>query len=89
VHRRLANAPSAQLFGNAAREHTERYGTTPEQLAAVASERFVREHGLEDQAVEIVAQGVDDRHGWFLRVQHNLGLGGACVATVYRGGTLR
>ncbi|MEC4017787.1 lipid-transfer protein [Streptomyces sp. H27-D2] len=27
--------PTAQLFGNAAREHMERYGTTVEQLAAV------------------------------------------------------
>ena len=105
------NGPmTAQLFGNAAREHMERYGTTAEQIAAVAvknhkhsvnnpyaqfrdeftlaqvledkmihapltrsqcsptsdgagaavvvSERFVREHGLEDQAVEIVAQAL-------------------------------
>ncbi|MEU6891949.1 lipid-transfer protein [Streptomyces sp. NPDC046557] len=29
--------PTAQIFGNAAREHTERYGTTPAQLAAVAA----------------------------------------------------
>ncbi|MFH8615707.1 lipid-transfer protein [Streptomyces sp. NPDC017979] len=29
--------PTAQLFGNAAREHMERYGTTPTQLAAVAA----------------------------------------------------
>ncbi|GAA2483065.1 lipid-transfer protein [Streptomyces thermolineatus] len=101
---------TAQLFGNAAREHMERYGTTVEQLAAVsvknhrhsvdnpyaqfqveytleqvlgdkpihapltrsqcsptsdgagavvvASERFVREHGLEDRAVEIVGQAL-------------------------------
>ncbi|MFI0709557.1 lipid-transfer protein [Streptomyces inhibens] len=100
--------PTAQIFGNAAREHMERYGTTAEQLAAVgaknhrhsarnpyaqfqdvytveeilaartvhrpltklqcsptsdgaaaavvASERFVREHGLADRAVEIAAQ---------------------------------
>ncbi|GAB2830046.1 lipid-transfer protein [Streptomyces daliensis] len=27
--------PTAQIFGNAAREHMERYGTTPEQFAAV------------------------------------------------------
>ncbi|MET7799260.1 lipid-transfer protein [Streptomyces decoyicus] len=102
--------PTAQIFGNAAREHMERYGTTVEQLAAVgaknhrhsahnpnaqfqdvytveeilaaktihrpltrlqcsptsdgaaaavvASERFVREHGLADRAVEIVAQAM-------------------------------
>ncbi|MFJ9853006.1 lipid-transfer protein [Streptomyces sp. NPDC101150] len=102
--------PTAQIFGNAAREHMERHGTTAEQLAAVgaknhrhsahnphaqfqdvytveeilaaktihrpltklqcsptsdgaaaaviASERFVREHGLEDRAVEIVAQAM-------------------------------
>ncbi|WP_169986867.1 lipid-transfer protein [Microbispora sp. H10836] len=32
-----ANAPmTAQFFGNAAREHMERYGTTAEQIAAVA-----------------------------------------------------
>ncbi len=101
---------TAQLFGNAALEHQERYGTTVEQIAAVAvknhkhsvnnpyaqfqdeytlervladkpihppltrsqcsptsdgaaaaivvSERFVREHGLEDQAVEIIAQAL-------------------------------
>ncbi|NKZ76991.1 lipid-transfer protein [Prescottella equi] len=101
---------TAQLFGNAALEHMERYGTTAEQIASVAvknhkhsvnnpyaqfrdeytlaqvledkmihapltrsqcsptsdgagaavvvSERFVREHGLEDQAVEIVAQAL-------------------------------
>ncbi|MCB5169108.1 lipid-transfer protein [Streptomyces bambusae] len=29
--------PTAQIFGNAAREHMERYGTTEEQLAAVAA----------------------------------------------------
>ncbi|MFI5521376.1 lipid-transfer protein [Streptomyces platensis] len=102
--------PTAQIFGNAAREHMERYGTTAEQLAAVGaknhrhsahnpnaqfqdvytveeilaaktihrpltklqcsptsdgaaaavivSERFVREHGLTDRAVEIVAQAM-------------------------------
>ncbi|REK89169.1 Nonspecific lipid-transfer protein [Streptomyces inhibens] len=102
--------PTAQIFGNAAREHMERYGTTVEQLAAVgaknhrhsahnpyaqfqdvytveeilaartihrpltklqcsptsdgaaaaviASERFVREHGLADRAVEIAAQAM-------------------------------
>lgn len=101
---------TAQFFGNAAVEHMERYGTTAEQIAAVAvknhkhsvnnpyaqfqneytleqvlgdkmihapltrsqcsptsdgagaaivvSERFVREHGLEDRAVEIVAQAL-------------------------------
>ncbi|QCQ92788.1 lipid-transfer protein [Rhodococcus sp. SGAir0479] len=105
------NGPmTAQLFGNAAVEHMDRYGTTAEQIAAVAvknhrhsvnnpyaqfrdeytleqvlgdkmihapltrsqcsptsdgagaavvvSERFVREHGLEDQAIEIVAQAL-------------------------------
>ncbi|MFG3120020.1 lipid-transfer protein [Streptomyces sp. NPDC048197] len=102
--------PTAQIFGNAAREHMARYGTTAEQLAAVgaknhrhsahnpraqfqdvhtveevlaakvihrpltklqcsptsdgaaavvvASERFVRAHGLADRAVEIVAQAM-------------------------------
>jgi len=102
--------PTAQIFGNAAREHMERYGTTREQLAAVAeknhrhsaanpnaqfrdvyalgdilsaktvhdpltklqcsptsdgaaaavvvSERFVRERGLADRAVEIAGQAM-------------------------------
>ncbi|MEZ0068307.1 acetyl-CoA acyltransferase [Streptacidiphilus sp. MAP12-20] len=102
--------PTAQIFGNAAREHMERYGTTAEQLALVGvknhrhstanpraqfrdeytlqevldaktihapltkfqcsptsdgaaaaivvSERFVREHSLQDRAVEIVAQAM-------------------------------
>lgn len=101
---------TAQLFGNAGREHAERYGTTAEQFARVAvknhrhsvenplsqyrdeytleevlgsrmmwepltllqccptssgaaaavlaSERFVKEHGLESQAVEIVGQAM-------------------------------
>ncbi|MFZ2528543.1 MAG: lipid-transfer protein [Rhodococcus sp. (in: high G+C Gram-positive bacteria)] len=101
---------TAQLFGNAAVEHMERFGTTAEQIAAVAvknhkhsvnnpyaqfqneytldqvlgdkmihtpltrsqcsptsdgagaaivvSEKFVREHGLEDRAIEIVAQAL-------------------------------
>lgn len=106
-----AHSPvTAQLFGNAATEHMAAYGTTREQIAAVAvknhrhsvnnpyaqfrdaytleqvledkmihppltrsqcsptsdgagaavvvSERFVREHGLEDQAIEIVAQAM-------------------------------
>jgi acetyl-CoA acetyltransferase len=105
-----ATPPAAQIFGNAAREHMERHGTTAEQLAlvgvknhrhstanpcaqlrdeysleevlaartihapltklqcsptsdgasaaVVASERFVREHGLQDRAVEIVAQAM-------------------------------
>ncbi|WP_431979940.1 thiolase C-terminal domain-containing protein [Streptomyces qinglanensis] len=34
-HGFAATPPTAQLFGNAAREHMERYGTTREQLAAV------------------------------------------------------
>ncbi|KOT57925.1 MULTISPECIES: lipid-transfer protein [Streptomyces] len=102
--------PTAQIFGNAAREHMDRYGTTERQLAAVgaknhrhsadnpnaqfqdvymveeilaartvhrpltklqcsptsdgaaaavvASERFVRDHGLEDRAVEIAGQAM-------------------------------
>ena len=102
--------PTAQIFGDAAREHMDRYGTTAEQLAMVAvknhkhsvnnpnaqfqteyslaevlaakeihrpltklqcsptsdgaaaavvvSERFVDEHGLAAQAVEIVAQAM-------------------------------
>jgi sterol carrier protein 2 len=101
---------TAQLFGNAGREHMERYGTTAEHFAKVAvknhrhsvhnplsqyrdeytleevlesrpmwdpltllqccptssgaaaavlaSERFVDDHGLEDQAVEIVGQAM-------------------------------
>ncbi|MEY9871154.1 acetyl-CoA acyltransferase [Streptacidiphilus sp. MAP12-33] len=105
-----ASPPTAQIFGNAAREHMERYGTTAEQLAlvgvknhrhstanpraqfrdeysleevlgartihapltklqcsptsdggaaaVVASERFVRAHGLQDRAVEIVGQAM-------------------------------
>ncbi|XIE78331.1 lipid-transfer protein [Streptomyces sp. SBR177] len=32
-----ANPPTAQIFGNAAREHMDRYGTTEVQLAAVAA----------------------------------------------------
>ncbi|NEC44362.1 lipid-transfer protein [Streptomyces sp. SID8016] len=32
-----ASPPTAQIFGNAAREHMERYGTTPAQLAAVGA----------------------------------------------------
>lgn len=106
----VAAPPAAQIFGNAAREHMELYGTTEEQLAlvavknhrhsvdnpyaqfrdeytvddilaakeihapltrlqcsptsdgaaavVVASERFVVEHGLQDKAVEIVAQAM-------------------------------
>ncbi|KUL46333.1 Nonspecific lipid-transfer protein [Streptomyces sp. NRRL F-4489] len=102
--------PTAQIFGNAAREHMARYGTTAEQLAmvgaknhrhsahnpyaqfrdvytveevlasrtvhrpltklqcsptsdgaaaaVVASERFIRAHGLADRAVEIAAQAM-------------------------------
>lgn len=102
--------PTAQIFGNAAREHMDRFGTTEEQLALVAvknhkhsvnnpyaqfqdeysleeilaareihkpltklqcsptsdgaaaalvvSERFVIEHGLQDKAVEILAQAM-------------------------------
>ncbi|MFK0297029.1 lipid-transfer protein [Streptomyces sp. NPDC090442] len=102
--------PTAQIFGNAAREHMDRHGTTAEQLAmvgaknhrhsvhnpyaqfrdaytvgevlaartvhrpltklqcsptsdgaaaaVVASERFVRERGLADRAVEIAAQAM-------------------------------
>ena len=118
-NRGWATSPiTAQLFGNAAREHQERYGTTVEQIAAVAvknhkhsthnpyaqfrdeytleqvlgdkpihapltrsqcsptsdgaaaavvvSERFVREHGLEGQAVEIIAQALttDDQQAF-------------------------
>jgi sterol carrier protein 2 len=102
--------PAPQIFGNAGREHMERYGTTAEQFGRVAhknhlhstknprsqfqdeysldeimgarmiyepltmlqccptsdgsaaaivvSEDFVKEHGLEDKAVEIVAQAM-------------------------------
>ena len=28
--------PAAQMFGNAAREHMEKYGTKPEHLAKIA-----------------------------------------------------
>uniref|UniRef100_A0A8C7IZR9 Sterol carrier protein 2 n=1 Tax=Oncorhynchus kisutch TaxID=8019 RepID=A0A8C7IZR9_ONCKI len=72
----MAAAPAApQMFGNAGREHMEKYGTTPEHFAKIlfntqkacptsdgagaavlASEGFVRRHGLEHQAVEILAQ---------------------------------
>ena len=110
LHPFEATPPMAQMFGNAAREHMDRYGTTAEQLAmvaaknhrhsvhnpnaqfqdeysvrdvleareihrpltklqcsptsdgaaaaVVASERFVDEHGLGEQAVEIVAQAM-------------------------------
>ena len=109
-HGFTTSPPTAQIFGNAAREHMERYGTTTEQLAlvgvknhrhsadnpyaqfrdvytlqevlaarqihrpltklqcsptsdgagavVVASERFVRAHGLQDRAVEILAQAM-------------------------------
>ncbi|MBT2510971.1 lipid-transfer protein [Streptomyces sp. ISL-98] len=33
----MTSPPTAQIFGNAAREHMERYGTTEAQLAAVAA----------------------------------------------------
>jgi sterol carrier protein 2 len=109
--RGFAKAPPApQFFGNAGREHMERYGTKPEHFAKIgwknhkhsvnnpysqfqdeysledilkapmvydpltklqccptsdgagaailASERFVREHGLEAKAVEILAQAM-------------------------------
>lgn len=36
-HGFAASPPTAQIFGNAAREHMERYGTTPAQLAAVGA----------------------------------------------------
>ncbi|MFG2112295.1 Nonspecific lipid-transfer protein [Streptomyces sp. NPDC048718] len=36
-HGFAATPPTAQIFGNAAREHMERYGTTEAQLAAVAA----------------------------------------------------
>ncbi len=109
--REFAQAPAApQMFGNAGREHMEKYGTTALQFAKighknhqhsvnnpysqfqteysledilsakmiyepltklqccptsdgagaaiVASEKFVREHGLEDQAVEIIGMSM-------------------------------
>ncbi|WP_447037121.1 lipid-transfer protein [Streptomyces sp. DSM 118878] len=36
-HGFVATPPTAQIFGNAAREHMERYGTTEAQLAAVGA----------------------------------------------------
>ncbi|NXY98522.1 Nonspecific lipid-transfer protein [Streptomyces sp. BR123] len=36
-HGFATSPPTAQIFGNAAREHMERYGTTPAQLAAVGA----------------------------------------------------
>lgn len=105
-----ASPPAPQMFGNAGREHMERYGSTPDHFAwigwknhkhsvnnpyaqfqteysldeirnakmihdpltklqcsptsdgsgcaIVASERFVEEHGLWDQAVEIIGQSM-------------------------------
>lgn len=102
--------PAAQMFGNAGREHNEKYGSTPEQLAKIAfknhrnsvnnpysqfrdeytleeikqaktvyapltklqccptsdgsacaiiaSEAFVKKHGLEGQAIEIIGQAM-------------------------------
>jgi acetyl-CoA acyltransferase len=110
LHGFEASPPTAQIFGDAARDHMERYGTTAEQMAMVAvknhkhsvnnpyaqfqdeytlqeildakeihrpltklqcsptsdgsgaaivvSERFMDEHGLRDQAVEIVGQAM-------------------------------
>ncbi|MFE3657182.1 lipid-transfer protein [Streptomyces sp. NPDC059165] len=37
AHGFAATPPTAQIFGNAAREHMDRYGTTQRQLAAVAA----------------------------------------------------
>ncbi|MBK3589060.1 Nonspecific lipid-transfer protein, partial [Streptomyces sp. MBT57] len=37
AHGFAMSPPTAQIFGNAAREHMRRYGTTPAQLAAVGA----------------------------------------------------
>ena len=110
LHEFAKAPPAPQMFGNAGREHMEKYGTTALQFAKighknhlhsvnnpysqfqteysledilsakmvyepltklqccptsdgagaaiVASERFVREHGLEDQAVEIIGMSM-------------------------------
>lgn len=43
-----ASPPTAQIFGNAAREHMERYGTTEAQLAAVGAKNHKHSAGNPD-----------------------------------------
>jgi acetyl-CoA acetyltransferase len=121
--------PAAQVFGNAGREHMERYGTTAEQFAKIghknhkhsvnnpysqfrdeytleqileapmvyepltklqccptsdgsaaavlASEDFVRSHGLEGQAIEIAGQGMATDREAALTDRSSISLAGA------------
>ena len=128
--RGFAPSPAAaQVFGNAGREHMERYGTTPEQFAKIgyknhkhsvnnpysqfqdeytleqiqaapmvyepltklqccptsdgsgaailASEAFVKSHGLEDQAVEIIGQAMTTDRETMLTDRSCISLAGA------------
>ncbi len=121
--------PAAQVFGNAGREHMERYGSTPEQFAKIgyknhkhsvnnpysqfqdeytleqiqaapmiyepltklqccptsdgsgaailASEEFVKSHGLEGQAIEIVGQAMTTDNETTLSDRSCISLAGA------------
>jgi acetyl-CoA acyltransferase len=128
--RGFAPSPAAaQVFGNAGREHMERYGTTPEQFAKIgyknhkhsvnnpysqfqdeytleqiqaapmvyepltklqccptsdgsgaailASEAFVKSHGLEDQAIEIIGQAMTTDRETMLTDRSCISLAGA------------
>jgi acetyl-CoA acyltransferase len=124
-----ASPPAAQIFGNAGREHMERYGSTPEQFAKIgyknhkhsvnnpysqfrdaytleqileapmvyepltklqccptsdgsgaailASEDFVKSHGLEARAVEIAGQAMATDRDAALTDRSSISLAGA------------
>ena len=124
-----ASPPAAQIFGNAGREHMERYGTTAEQFAKIghknhkhsvnnpysqfrdeytleqileapmvyepltklqccptsdgsaaavlASEEFVKSHGLENQAIEIAGQAMATDRDAALTDRSSISLAGA------------
>jgi acetyl-CoA acyltransferase len=84
----FAQAPlMAQFFGNAASEHMERYGTTPEQLAAVAVKNH--EHSTRNPKAQFtdpytLAQVLADKpvHGPLTRSQCSPMSDGAAAAVV-------
>ncbi|KAF8824048.1 hypothetical protein HHX47_DHR9000481 [Lentinula edodes] len=55
----LNHGPGApRMFADGAQEYFQKYGGNIEHLARIASEDFVHAHGLENQAIEIVAQAL-------------------------------
>jgi len=66
-----ASPAAPQMFGNAGRDHMEKYGSEPDHYARIGWQLRGRADARQVEGAEV-------------GLQHNIGLGGACVVTVYK-----